>query len=271
MTTPKNATSRSLFKPLMAKTFESAVLQFLEQEFPHLTGPLTRKTFVEALQNLIEQFYPATSHIKAGQMLWIAVATEDRPGYGKSMTHTRLVPVVLSLVTQEDLSCLCAGEDFASLRTQVVARILREAFDQGGVLAETDLSVILKISRTMITKAALQYEQDHHVSLPRRGNVHDMGATQSHKRAILQKIKVEGKSPLQVARETMHSPEAIDRYLSDLERIRFCLEKGLSVDSTAFVTRLSKKLVVEYQGIIHQMTASASTERIAAAPSASPE
>ena len=38
------------YEPQLHKTFQSAVITFLEREFPHLTGPLTRQTFVGGLR-----------------------------------------------------------------------------------------------------------------------------------------------------------------------------------------------------------------------------
>ena len=78
-----------------------------------------------------------------------------------------------------------------------------------------------------------------------------MGPTVSHKKKIVRKIKIDGKSSSDVARETNHSLDSVDRYALDFERINFCLRKGLSVDGTSHVTSLSKKLVLEYIGIIN--------------------
>ena len=56
-----------------------------------------------------------------------------------------------------------------------------------------------------------------------------------------------------IARETHHSPSAVDRYLGDFDRVRFCLKKGLSVEETSFITQLSKSLVVEYADLIEEL------------------
>ena len=53
--------------------------------------------------------------------------------------------------------------------------------------------------------------------------------------------------------KTHHSPSAVDRYLGDFDRVRFCLKKGLSVEETSFITQLSKSLVVEYADLIEEL------------------
>ncbi|MGO9137146.1 MAG: DUF1670 domain-containing protein [Syntrophales bacterium] len=89
--------------------------------------------------------------------------------------------------------------------------------------------------------------------MTRRGNVHDLGPTVSHKKAIVKKVKIDGKSSSVVARETNHSLSSVDRYALDFERINVCLKKGLTVDGTSFVTSLNKKLVLEYVGLLQDL------------------
>lgn len=241
------------YEPQLHKTFNSAVIAFLEREFPHLTGPLTRQTFVEALQEIIDQFYPSVSHLKIGQMLWVAVAKDEKANYGKKMSSTRLVPVVLTVIDQSDIERRMKGENPSAFKSAILARVLKEAEAQGGVLSETDLAFILHLQRGRISQLVLQYEKKYDMILPRRGNVHDLGPTVSHKKAIVKKIKIEGKSSSTVARETSHSLSSVDRYALDFERINFCLKKGLTVDGTSFVTSLNKKLVLEYVGLLQDL------------------
>jgi len=88
-------------------------------------------------------------------------------------------------------------------------------------------------SRTTVTKHTLKYEKEHDTTLPRRGTIHDMGRSMSHKTTICKKRKVERKSTSLVAQETNHSPEAVDKYTLDLDRVTFCLEKNLSVENAS--------------------------------------
>ncbi|MDI6795138.1 MAG: DUF1670 domain-containing protein [bacterium] len=174
----------------------------MEREFPHLTGPLTRETFVNALKNIVEQFYPPTTNLKVGQMLWIAVAKDEKPSYGKKMSNTRLVPVILTVIDQSDIERRMRGEKPASLKKEVSARLLRETNAQGGVLSEADLDLVLQCKRGYISRLILQYEKEHDTMLPRRGNIHDMGRTLSHKKEIVTKVKIDGKSSSNVDFDT---------------------------------------------------------------------
>ena len=83
--------------------------------------------------------------------------------------------------------------------------------------------------------------------------VHDLGRSTTHKKIICEKSLRAKKATPDIARETHHSPSAVDRYLGDYERVLFCLKKGLSVEETSFITQLSKSLVVEYADLIEEL------------------
>ena len=67
---------------LQHKSFESAVFALLAAEFPNLSGTLARKALASALGELARKFHPESSHVAAGQIVWIAAATEAKGSYG---------------------------------------------------------------------------------------------------------------------------------------------------------------------------------------------
>jgi Protein of unknown function (DUF1670) len=83
--------------------------------------------------------------------------------------------------------------------------------------------------------------------------VHDVGTGLTHKRIICWKYYAEGKSPTEIARQTYHSLEAVDRYLSQFDRVRHCREQGMSPAETAFTLNCSFSLVQEYLDIDRQL------------------
>lgn len=253
---------QTIYGPLLAKTFENAVSCVISAEFPRLGGPKVVELFVEELKAIVERYYPPITNLRMGQMLWFAVAKEEKGGYGKSMKNLRLRPVVLSVVTYEDIQKRAERVPQKEIRKSVVERILREADEQGGTLAESDLSLILSCSNRTIYKNITEYERENNVVLPRRGTVHDLGRSTTHKRIICGKSLQDRKATPDIARETYHSPRAVDRYLGDFDRVRFCLKKGLSVEETSFTTQLSKSLVVEYEDLIKELYGGGKKENV---------
>jgi len=75
----------------------------------------------------------------------------------------------------------------------------------------------------------------------------------SHKSVICRKKLTENKSTSQIAQETHHTPEAVDRYLKGLSQVVFCTEKGMNIKDTSFVTSMSEGLVNQYVGLISNL------------------
>ncbi len=105
----------------------------------------------------------------------------------------------ISAVTYDDIRKRADSFLHKESRKSGIARMLREADDQGGTLAETDVSLILSCSNMTIYKNITEYERENNVVLPRRGTVHDLGRSTTHKRIIL-----ENRSGIKRLRRTSH-------------------------------------------------------------------
>jgi len=246
--------AEAMYGPLQAKTFPMALSHFLAQEFPHLGGPKVRELFVAEVVRLVEQFYPTPDRLRPGQTVWLAVDKRDHPKDHQPMTETLLVPVILTLVAAQDIGALAQGVARPQVTQQIIARIHQEAQAQGGVLAETDTALLLAASDGYISKLINLYEKRTGQVIPRRGTVHDLGPTVSHKAKIARKALLERKSTAQTASTTHHTPKSVDRYLLDLTRCYICLKRAdQSIAQTAFTTGLSFNLVKEYAALIEDL------------------
>jgi hypothetical protein len=243
-----------VYGPVLAKTFANRLSRWLAEEFPHLGGPKVRELFVTEVVRLIEAHYVPSQRLQPGQTVWYAVDKSDRPHDGRSMAKTRLVPVTLTLVAQEDIERLIRGLPLTEVRRHVVARLHREADAQGGVLAETDTSLLLCQGHGTISDAIRAYEQEHQCIIPRRGTVHDLGRSVSHKALIAKKALQEAKQAPDVAWEASHTVPSTERYLVDLMRVYISIRRReMTVEETAFATGLSVSLVKEYAALITEL------------------
>ena len=93
-----------------------------------------------------------------------------------------------------------------------------------------------------------QYQKEHDEVLPTRGNIHDIGPGITHKGIVVRK-KLEKKSTSQIARETKHSPEAVDRYIRDYGRVKMLLGKRMAVEEISYATGISKGVVEQYRDL----------------------
>jgi hypothetical protein len=157
-------------------------------------------------------------------------------------------------VAREDIEALFHQLSPQLLRRQVVARLHREAEAQGGVLALTDTSLLLHQSPATIGRDIRLYEQEHDCIIPRRGTLHDLGGSVTHKAIIAKKALLQGKQSPEVAWETDHSLACTERYLVDLSRVYISIKRhAMTVEAAAFATGLSLSLVKEYAELIAEL------------------
>lgn len=240
------------FGPLQKKTFASALSLFFEQQCPQMGGQLTRQVLVSNIQELVDKFYPPNTHLRMGQVMWPAVDENEQAAYGKTIEKTKLKPVFVDMIAPEDIEATLKGERKMLIRQRATVRLFQQAKEQGGVLTGVDVATMMRLSPATISRYVREWEKENKVIVPRRGTIHDMGRSVTHKRQICYKMIVEGKSVEETARETNHSPEAITRYVKDYKRILACLHKGLTPKETAFVVKVSEKLVFEYVNLIQE-------------------
>jgi len=238
----------SRYRSAHKRFLKPAIETFFKTEFPKTFGTSIRSTIADELIKIFEANNRDINTIKPGQVLWNAIHKDtraDSPGM-------KLVPVVLTLVSDDDISKLKNGLAIHENRQNVVARILREAYSQGDLLSMRDVGLLLCSSDSCASTLRRRYEKRHDVSLPNPGTLHDLGSCMTHKYQIIYKCVVEKKDPLIAAKETNHSIKAVDRYLKDFNRVKtLCLDKK-DEDYIRVVTNLSLGLIRQYVSIVNQ-------------------
>jgi hypothetical protein len=240
------------------KTFHSALCHLLQTDFPGHFGPKVAHLFAQEVEQLFYDFHPERSRLTAGQVLWVAVAIDDPPGRNKRIENTRLLPIVLDLVTPHDIDqTVRPGRRLPTRRNKIV-RLFEQAHQQGAVLGYPDVALLLHISTASVSKEVRDYERETGKSVPRRGTIHDMGPSVSHKAIICYKSFIEGKTTSQVAQETFHSPAEVEYYLQCFRRVKICKDRGMSIEETAQATAHSLPLVRQYLNLLAQFQSSPS-------------
>jgi hypothetical protein len=169
------------------------------------------------------------------------------------MTETRQVAVVITIANQQDIEDLRNGVKWTEFLQRALVRAANDAYAQGGVLAYADLALLFNHSTTHISRLICAYEAETGKIVPRRGNIHDMGRTVSHKWIICHKAYLEGKLTPTIALETYHSPQAVDNYILGLARVYFAtVQQGMTPQEAAFALQISLYLVNEYVEMIKE-------------------
>lgn len=241
-------------KPDCVKHYSSAkerflkpiVMNFFRNEFPKLFGPIIRAKLADELINLFERNYPETTRLKPRQLLWNAL---DKNTRGDS-PNRKFVPVILSIVIPEDIQQLEKGIKPSVIAKNSIARIINEAYKQGGILSTRDISLLTLRQMSTISHLRSCYEKEHQVILPHTGALHDMGSTVTHKAAIINKVVIQKKDPSIVAKETNHSQRAVDNYLKDYNRVKTVFEQNQDINFIHQVTNIAKHVIQQYINIL---------------------
>ena len=158
---------------------------------------------------------------------------------------------MLTLVNNDDINLFEKEKPIKDIRKQVIARVIKEAYAQGGILSMRDLSLIMSTNASMISIQRAEYEQENKTVLPHTGVIHDMGSTITHKKQIVFKHVVEKKPTNVVAKETNHSQAAVDHYVRDYHRVKTLVNDGKDIDYIHLTTNIAKPVIYQYQNIIN--------------------
>lgn len=168
------------------------LLNFFHREFTKLFGPLMREKIVDEIIKLIVAAMPEKAHVKPGQIVWNAIDIHTRSDSPKR----RFVPVILTLISDEDCQQLANGTKLSTIAENAIARICREAKDQGALLSMRDIGLFSWRQNAAISTMRKSFEAKNDTTVPHIGNLHDMGTCISHKAIIVRKAMIEKKTPL---------------------------------------------------------------------------
>jgi hypothetical protein len=159
---------RKKFAPLLDKTLKNALAYAISREFPRMGGERICQLCAEMILEVVQTHLRPREHLHQGQLLWMGVDVEDPPARGKTMAQTRLVPVVLDLHTEEDTRAILEGQSLAQRRLHKAIRWCRQAYEQGALLSNSDLSALLSQESWNIASALARYERQTETLIPRQ-------------------------------------------------------------------------------------------------------
>ncbi len=198
--------------------------------------------------------------VGSGALVWTCTADEGKKAEpGKRTEEYKTVTVRLPFVTRADLQSRTEGKTprgkthaAAKARDERrLARMVKAAEEQGGLLTIAELSVILNKSYEVTRQYIRQWEEETGELLPMKGYRMDQGSRPTHKKEIV-RLYEQGLEPPDVARETGHNLKAVERYLKDYERVKLLLKRGMETEEISSIIGRGKRVVIEYVEIARQ-------------------
>lgn len=222
--------------------FRPALMNFFAREFPRYFGPTIRENIANEIIHIFEKLNPESKRLTPGQILWNALDKNTRA----DSRNRRYVPVILTLINQEDIEELEKGVSFKHIIEKVTVRIIYEAYQQGGILSTRDIGLLTLRRPESVGRIRIKYEEENKTVLPHTGTLHDMGSCITHKKQIIYKLVVERKDPVVVAGETNHSQKAVDHYYNDYNRVKTLYKDIQDMDHLHFIMNLAKPVIKQY-------------------------
>jgi len=188
--------------------------------------------------------YGESQVLQPGQVVWLAVDAQEPAG--KPIKYCTMKRVVVQYIANED-SAIHRMYGLAAKRRRQILRVTTEAKDQGAYLTQEDLSKLLNSDIRTIRRDIKELKGEG-IIVPTRGQQKDIGPGVTH-REIAVKLFLEGKEPLEIARQIKHTLHSVERYVDTYCRVLFCQRKTDDKLQTALIVGISYFQVNSYLAI----------------------
>lgn len=235
--TPKDSKGYG-FERLKSKDARNAIVVKLASDF-NLT-PIIAEAFYQQFCQYFQEH--ANISLSSGEIAYEAIAADEPPS-----KHIRLARKVTTRLKLIDLSTdieALASFGLAGLRRHRLARLTRQAYDQGALLSYEDLAIILTTSPATV-KRDVYYLRGQGRFIITRGVKQDMGPGLSHKTIIID-LYFKGYSFTEIEEKSNHSESSVNRYLADFIQIATLFRQNFSPGQIRLIAQKSDRLVREY-------------------------
>jgi hypothetical protein len=209
----------------------------------------------EVLVQSIEDVYFSNTELcdlKHGQTKYNCVSAAE--GAGKPLKDCQMVTVVLTLLDNSDEDELLATDNKQRqnfIRRRKVTRMADEAKDQGGLLSQEDIATLLGRDVKTIQRD-VKGLKELGIIVPTRGQQKDIGPGVTHRELVIRHW-VDGKEPVDVARQTKHSIAAVESYIEKFKVVVYLRsEKNFSNHEISVVAGMSARGVKAFLEIYEE-------------------
>jgi uncharacterized protein YerC len=226
-----------VYKGPWVRSAQQRLFQTLETDYAF--PPATCRSLVNLMFDFVNETFGEKLH--EGQIVFHAASASESAG--KRISEIKSIPIHLTFHDRNDMNVL-TDEGTSGLRKHKIIRMASEALDQGGLLTQEDLAVLLCSSRRTIRRDIKELKQQG-IDISTRGRLQDIGPGVTHKSKVV-KMWLEGYEYTDIERKTGHSGFSIQRYLSGFSKaVRFYI-RGYSLPEIRELTEMSERLTQDY-------------------------
>jgi hypothetical protein len=182
--------------------------------------------------------------VNVGQVKILGIAASEPAG--KPLSECKMKKAVVTLDAGKEDEEIRKKYGLAALRQARLARITREARDQGVTLTQEDLAFKHLNCGVRTVRRDLKALATRGVIVPTRGQQKDIGPGVSHKVEAV-RLYIERTTYTEIERTMKHSLTAIKRYILTFSRVAYLTERGYTTKEIAFLVQISERLTQDYQ------------------------
>ena len=206
-------------------------------------SPFEAQAILEAVYNVYGPYFETSGAIKPGQLLFQVVSIEASSNI--PLAECEQITAVLTLDAGDEDLDIRRNKGVVGLRHHRIIRLANEAFQQGGLLTVEDIANRLLNCGERTICRDLSFFKVHHISLPLRSTIKDMGRAISH-RALIVEQWLKGKEYEQIKQSTYHSIPAVQNYIGKFKRVIALAHQGLDIHEISFLVKISPALAKQY-------------------------
>ena len=252
--------SSNRYESIPKRSFRNAIIRLLEKEYKVLGSHKVLAMVADDILRLHHEFHPDVSKHSFGHIVWRTTGAQcKKPSYGTRVEDYEVKTVILPLVSDDDVESRIRvhyGPKGTHCEKQidrdiaVMARLIKSAYSQGGLLSGAELSVLLNRSLSAISRYMRLYHERNSDILPTKGIILDQGSKPSHKASILN-LYEQGYPEVDIARMTTHTLESVGRYIRRYKNIKLLLEKGFNLMEMVRTTGMGRSTLIQYRDLVY--------------------
>lgn len=245
---------------LVVKSQDQALLTALQHEFNY--SPFESRAILTTVQEMYAAQLRSPSTLNPGQMVVLAIRADEPPG--KPLRECQFIPIVITVHDPADIQLRQGSgrRGVARVRRVQLARIAWEAVAQEAFLTLEDVAYRILNCGVRTLEEDVAFFRSQGQEIPLRGQQLDIGRGESHK-LLAVRLFLERHTYTQIQRRIHHSPQAIQRYITDFIAVASMIAAGQSVFEISFLRQISPGLVREYQALYAEYNTAPHRERLA--------
>jgi hypothetical protein len=252
-------TLKDRYESITKRDFKTAMIRLLETDYKVLGSRRVLVMLADDIEQLHQEYFPQRNRLQSGDVVWQTTKDDgQRQSYGKKTEDYAVQTVILPLVRKEDVErriYFRKGDRNSNYRhreardIELMARLLKSAKEQGGLLSGAELSVLMNRTLGTIGKYLKAYFEKTGEILPMKGYVLDQGSNPTHKGIIIS-LYEQGISPADIVLKTGHTQNAVDRYIKSYDQVLALTKKKHGAISISQITGRSMNTVRQYLKLV---------------------